>query len=84
MPSVQLPGDDNHPRVRWGKWKKRTGKNLSFKKWKKREEKMKKIREENKRRKKGLKRRGNKGKVESMKSRSAQVQDKFFDNYSVE
>ena len=64
MPSVQLPGDDNHPRVRLAKWKQRTGKNLSFKKWKKREEKMKKIREENKRRKKGLKRRGNKGKVE--------------------
>ena len=63
-PSVHLPGDDNHPRVRWGKWKKRTGKNLSFKKWKKMEEKKKRIREENKRRKKGLKRRGSKGKVE--------------------
>ena len=64
MPSVQLPGDDNHPRVRWEKWKKSTGKNLSFKKWKKREEKIKRIREKNKRRKKGLKRRGSKGKVE--------------------
>ena len=63
-PSVHLPGDDNHPRVRWGKWKKSTGRNLSFKKWKKREAKIKRIREENKRRKKGLKRRGNKGKVE--------------------
>ena len=42
-PSVHLPGDDNHPRVRWGKWKKRTGKNLSFKKWKKMEEKKKKL-----------------------------------------
>ena len=84
MPSVQLPGDDNHPRVRWGKWKKRTGKNLSFKKWKKREEKIKRIRKENKRKKIGLKRRRKKGKVESMKSRGAHVQDKLVDNYSVE